>query len=69
MSSSVVERFDAIVDVNRNRTCHPRKISAYHEHDAEFSEGVRETKNKSSQNPGPGKRQGYSKKGARAART
>jgi hypothetical protein len=57
MGLRVVHRLDVIVYLHRHHTGLVRNIAAYHQHHAEFADGMRETQHRRGQQTGLGQRQ------------
>ena len=58
MRLRVFERLDVVVDLHRNDAGLIRDIAADHQHNAEFTNRVREAKHHRGQEPGFGERRG-----------
>ena len=68
MRGGVVERLDAVVDIDGDRSGDSGKITADHQHDAEFAERVRKAEHQRSEKAGPREREDDAEKCAGAIR-
>src|ERR1700730_14220209 len=68
MRGGVVERLNAVVNVDGDRACDSGKVAANHEDDAELAERVCKAEHQRREHAGPGKRKEHAEESARAIR-
>src|SRR5439155_20564725 len=60
--TGIILPLDLIVDIDRERACHPWNVAADHEHDAKLAHCMGEAQHKPCHEPGPGLRHDNTKK-------